>query len=99
MSGLISSSLVADLGDRHKPVAVVSQCFLASVAKACAEVTEVLVFSLLAHSTCVVMAPNAAASWIAAGFYTVKYYSSLNKGNKLLLNSAYLIFSNLPSSD
>lgn len=38
MSGLISSSLVADLGDGHKPVAVVSQCFLASVAKACAEV-------------------------------------------------------------
>lgn len=34
MSGLISSSLVADLGNGHKPVAVVSQCFLASVAKA-----------------------------------------------------------------
>lgn len=48
----------------------------------------------MAHSTCVVMAPNAAVSCIAAGLYTVKYYSPLNKGNKIFLKLAYLIFSN-----
>lgn len=53
----------------------------------------------MARSTCAAMAPNAAVSCIAAGLCTVKCYSPLNKGNKLVLNLVYFIFSNLPSSD
>lgn len=50
MCWLISSSPVAGSGDGYKPLAVVSQCFLASMAEACAEVTTVLFFSLLVVS-------------------------------------------------